>query len=251
MLKHKLYSGQVTHQRLTPVNHHFSYHLFMVYLNLKNPDSAFKNRLLWSLENINVASFKRKDHLGNPHNTLESEVRKLILDKYNFEPKGDICLLTQLRYFGFLMNPVSFYFCWNGTNDSVDFIVAEVTNTPWSERYCYVLDCRNQSDTFQFNLDKQFHVSPFLPMEQQYQWQFTINPQQIMIIMNNYEHEKLVFNACLDLKPKAMSSTNMAYILIRHPFMTLKVAAGIYYQAMKLWFKKVPFYPHPKHNTKP
>lgn len=249
LLEHALYEGRVMHTRHTPVVNSFNYRIFMVYLNLEEIETAFEKRWLWSNEKWNIASFRRKDHLGPEEMSLDGAVREMVKKQYGVRPKGPICLLTHLRYFGYIMNPVSFYLCWAEAGNMAEFIVAEINNTPWGERYCYVLDCRTQAPgDFSFEFNKAFHVSPFHPMEQRYKWRIRIGDEGLSIEMENREAEVKVFEAQMEMARKPMTGRNMGWMLMRHPFMTVKVVGAIYYQALKLWMKKAPFYPHPKHS---
>lgn len=249
LVEHALYEGQVMHTRHTPVRNVFNYRMFMVYVNLEQLDTAFDSRWLWSNEKWNIASFRRKDHLGPEEISLDGAVRELVKKQYGVRPNGPICLLTHLRYFGYIMNPVSFYLCWAEAGNMAEFIVAEINNTPWGERYCYVLDCRTQAPgDFSFTFDKAFHVSPFHPMNQQYEWKFKIEDESLAIDMVNMQNGERVFEAHMNMQRKPMNTGNMGWMLLRHPLMTMKVVSAIYYQAFKLWVKKVPFHPHPKHS---
>ena len=91
-------------------------------------------------------------------------------------PAGPIRLLTHLRYFGYSFNPVSFYYVFDATDTRVETIVAEITNTPWKERHAYVLPvagaARAGGRAWRFSFEKQFHVSPFMPMDMRYDWRF-------------------------------------------------------------------------------
>ena len=181
MKKSCLYVGQVRHRRHSPKVHEFSYKLFLMYLDLAELPSVFDRFWLWSIERSNIASFRRKDHLGDKTMPLEASVRNHIERETGRLPQGPIRLLTHMSYFGFRFNPVSFYYCYDSDDENLEFIVAEVNNTPWGEQYCYVLDSReslstgdNAGSKFQrFHENKRFHVSPFLPMDMQYDWRFS------------------------------------------------------------------------------
>ena len=96
-----------------------------------------------------------------------------------FRPAGPIRVLTHLRYFGYVFNPVSFYYCFEPDGKNIVAIVAEVNNTPWGERHCYVLNARSRANPeeswrwylcFGFQAAKAMHVSPFMPMDMRYDW---------------------------------------------------------------------------------
>ena len=254
MKKSCLYVGQVRHRRFTPKSHQFSYKLFLVYLDLSELPSVFDRFWLWSIERSNIASFRRKDHLGDKTMPLETSVRNRIERETGRMPKGPIRLLTHMSYFGFRFNPVSFYYCYDSDDENLEFIVAEVNNTPWGEQYCYVLDSRESSSEvgskFQrYHENKRFHVSPFLPMDMQYDWRFSAPGDSLSVHMENYKDDAKIFDATLNLKKREITGSNLALSLVQFPVVTMKIVVAIYYQAILLWLKKIPFVNHPKYEA--
>lgn len=243
-----LYAGQVRHRRQHPARHRFAYRLFMLYLDLDELPHVFQGRWLWSVTRPNVAWFNRPDHLGDARTPLAEAVRDLVTTETGRRPRGPIRLLTHLRYFGYGFNPVSFYYCFDDTGEQVDTIVAEVNNTPWNERHCYVLsaeqDLGRHGDRH-FQLQKSFHVSPFMPMEIDYEWHFSKPDEELSVYMESYRDTGKIFDAALTLRRRPISSPALAGVLVRFPLMTMKVVGAIYYQALRLWLKRVPFFTHP------
>ncbi len=164
-------------------------------------------------------------------------------------PKGSIRLLTHLRYFGYCFNPVSFYYCYDESDEEVETIVAEIHNTPWGEEYCYVLgEDLNEHPMrgwkrYQFN--KNFHISPFMDMDIWYDWRFRKPGKSLTVHMNNSEKGKKLFDATLTLNRREIDSYLLNRVLIAYPLMTLKVTTMIYLQALRLWSKGAVFYVHP------
>jgi len=244
-----LYRGRVKHRRTEPVHNKFEYRLFMLYLDLDELDRVFKGRWLWSATWPNLAWFRRRDHLGDPERPLSQSVRELVKEHIGRTPAGPICLLTHLRYFGFGFNPVSFFYCFEEDGTTLDAIVSEVSNTPWLEQHCYVHDAKssdpNKQDFYSFDLRKEFHVSPFMPMEVDYRWRFSRPDERLMVHMRNTVEGKGIFDASLLLDRAPVSGRSLANALLTHPAMTLKVVTAIYYQAASLWKKGAPFFSHP------
>jgi DUF1365 family protein len=183
---------------------------------------------------------------------LDEAVRDLVAERGHDRPEGPIRLLTHLRYFGYCMNPVSFYYCFDRDDTRVETIVAEVHNTPWGEQHCYVLptdEGEPVGDGWRFRFDKVFHVSPFMAMEQQYEWTFAPPGEQLPVAMRTFENGRRLLDATMGLRRRPMSAGTLARALLRHPFMTGKVIAGIYFQALRLYLKRCPFFPHPRHRV--
>lgn len=249
-MRSAIYEGVVRHRRVVPAPHAFEYTMFMVYLDLAELETAFRGRWLWSASRPALARFRREDHLGDPAVPLDESVRALVAEKTGRRPEGPIRLLTHLAYYGWCFNPVSFYYCFDRTGETVETVVSEVSNTPWLERHCYVHDRRANlasGETMRFAMKKEFHVSPFMGMNQSYEWIFREPGERLTVHMTNLEDGRPVFDAAMSLSRREITAGSLASALARWPFMTLKVVGAIHWEAFKLWAKRVPVFDHPKH----
>ncbi len=247
-MKSCIYLGTVRHRRFVPVTHAFQYRLFMMYLDLAEMEQVFRGHWLWSVEKRNIASFRREDHFGDRATPLQDAVRDLVEHQTGCRPSGPIRLLTHLRYFGYCMNPVSFYYCWSPDETRVEAVVAEVHNTPWNQTHCYVINHANAAGhARRSRFQKAFHVSPFMPMNQQYDWRLPDPGEKLAVHMVNIDGGRSIFDATMVMRRRPITGFTLASSLIRFPLMTGQVIAGIYWQALRLRLKSVPTFTHPMH----
>ena len=211
-----LYEGWVRHRRHTPVEHEFRYRLFMSYLDLSELPELLDGVPLWSARRPAPAWFRRSDYLDVDHD-------------------GPVRVLTHVRTFGHLFNPVSLYYLFDGAGERVERVIAEVTNTPWGERHSYELDGLDST------VDKDFHVSPFLGMDSEYRIRMTEPGDSLGVHMESRRDGEVDFDATLSLRRRELS----ARPLLTYPFMTARMVLGIYAQAVRLKLKGAPYHPHP------
>jgi len=226
--------------------------MFMLALDLDELDTVFKGagKLLWSAGRWNLACLLRKDHFGDPDKTIKDAVLDRVEEETGQRPGGRVVMLAHLRYFGYVMNPATFYYCYDAAGEALDAIVVEIHNTPWGERHAYVLP-RDHNEggvrkAMRFRFKKAFHVSPFMPMDHDYDWRFTTPDDQLVISMKNLDAGRRVFDASLSMTRHEITAGRLNLMLLKYPFITAKVVAAIYWNAMRLWLKRVPFVSHPK-----
>jgi DUF1365 family protein len=231
----------------------------MMYLDLAELPQIFAPYWLWSARRPAPARFRRADYLQDPDGdsdlSLDATVRKLVYRRTGRLPRGPIRMLAHLRYFGYCFNPVSFFYCFDEPGERIEAIVAVITNTPWKEQHAYVLAVdakRSNAPSWRFHFDKDFHVSPFMPMQLHYDWHISAPCERLIVHMQNFEYaepKQKLFDATLLLKRRPVTSRTLAGVLAGFPLMTVQVIAGIHWQALQLWLKRTPVFTHPNKVT--
>jgi len=244
-----IYEGEIRHARYRPKENRFRTSVFFMYLDLAELDTVFNGRWFWSTKRFNLAYLRRKDHFGDTSTTIDEAVRSLVQQRTGKRPAGPVRMLTHLRYLGHNFNPATFYYCYDAAGSTVETIVVEVHNTPWGEVHCYVVDERaniGSRTQKRFRLKKDFTVSPFMPMDIEYEWTFTEPGSMVSVHMADFDKEGRIFEAELTTARGEITGASLARMLLKYPLVTVKVIVGIYWQAFRLWRMGVPFYGHAK-----
>ncbi len=238
--------GRVLHRRHLPRPHRLQYRQWMVLQDLDAVPAELAQPSLWRRFSRAGLRLRRSDYLQPHHMPQSAAVRQLVAEHTGQPPEGKIFLLGHLRQWGYCFNPVVFYFCHNQAGQ-LQAIVAEITNTPWAERHQYILPVKPgeyDSKSYNFRFSKDFHVSPFLPMELDYEWTFTFYRSRIGIFMAVNRAQQRMFDASLGLRLKPYRQ--LAQSPWKHPLQCQRVSFGIYWHALLLWLKKLRVFPHPE-----
>jgi hypothetical protein len=187
--------------------------------------------------------FRQRDFLDGTDRPLGAAVRDLVQARLGRRPTGPVHLLGQLRTFGWLFNPLTVYYCWTPDGRTLDAIVLEVTNTPWRERHWYVLDA--QAGVTTETTAKAMHVSPFLAADLDYRVTWTVPTADLNLRIEVERDHTPVFDAELAMRRTTISRGRAITVLARYPLLPLRVSAGIYAHAARLFARGVPVYRHP------
>lgn len=243
-----LYSGWIAHRRFTAKGHAFRYRIGLLYLDLSEQEQVLGLSPFAGRGRFAPFSLRQQDYLPEltrDGTCLTDAVRQVVSTALGHTPQGAVCLLTQVRSWGLAFNPVSFFYCFEA-DGQLAAIVCEVTNTPWRERYHYVLPARALAggEHQHFAVAKAFHVSPFLPRDLECRMSFSPPGQRLGVHMADWQGETKVFDATLSLQREALDRASLHRYLWRFPWMTAKTGLAIYWQALRLLLKRTPIFPH-------
>lgn len=244
--------GTVSHCRLLPTRHQFRYPVSYVWVDPDRPDELTRCHPLWSSSRPAPARFRRRDYGTTDRGSLGDQVRDELEPVIGRRPSGEVRLLTQVRRWGWLFNPISVFVAWDADPRSPVGAVLEVTNTPWKERHRYALDLRpapsGEDGLLVGRVAKMLHVSPFLDEEFEYVVSLYGPTDDVLelgldVVPIGSDRPILTTDLRVDRVPATREALGRA--LLTNVASTHRVSLGIHVQALRLWLKRVPFVPHP------
>ena len=239
-----VYEGTVRHRRSTPTERTTHWPVFMTSIDVDALPAALDRVPFWSARRPAPVRFRRRDFFDGTDLPLGDGVRDLVAERLGRRPAGRVDLLAHLRTFGWLFNPIAVYWCWTADGSALDAVVLEVTNTPWRERHWYVFDARTAEGGA--STPKALHVSPFLGMNHDYRVHWTEPGDHVGLAIEVVAGGTTVFAASLAARRAPLTGRRALILLLRYPFLTLRVSTSIYAHAARLWLRGVPFVPHPR-----
>lgn len=239
----RLYWCRVMHERLLPFRHRFSYRVFSLLLDIDRlPDLAARSRL-FRHNRFGLLSFHDRDHGPRDGSSLRVWVEAALAKQGLGDAAARIQVFCFPRLFGYVFNPLSIFFCYD-TADRLRAVLYEVKNT-FGDQHSYLIEvpAHRNGGPLEQSAAKRFHVSPFLPMEGEYRFRLLPPGDTIGILIHQHgAGGALQLVASQTGRREAFSDRALLKACIRHPLMTVKVIAGIHWEALQLWRKGAAFF---------
>jgi DUF1365 family protein len=236
-----LYPGEVMHARLKPFGHRFVYSVFSLLVDLDRLDALDRMSALLSVNKANLASFHECDHVERKGESIRAFADRLLAGA-GIEPPARILLLAYPRIFGYVFNPISVYFAYDAKDRLIALIYA-VRNT-FGQRHTYVAPIEpgelSEAGVRQ-RRTKIFHVSPFIDMGACYHFRVLPPGKVVRLRIHETERSEPLLAATFAGEAKMLATPALAICLLKIPFMTWKITAGIHWEALKLWLKGARF----------
>ena len=238
-----LYFGEVMHRRLRPMRHRFRYRVFSLYVDLDELPDLDRRSRIFGYNRAAPLAFYDRDHGPASGEVLRPWVEDHLRAADLTVDGGPIRLLCYPRIFGYVFNPLSVYFCYR-RDGSLTAILYEVCNT-FKERHTYVIPVDDISrPVIRQSCDKRLYVSPFIGMDCDYHFRIVPPGKNINIVIRQEDAEGLLLAASFQGNRTEITERSLARLLIRFPLLTVKIVAGIHWEAVRLWLKGLHVFPH-------
>ncbi|NVK01004.1 MAG: DUF1365 domain-containing protein [Oceanospirillaceae bacterium] len=241
MIESALYAGNVMHHRFAPKRHRFKYRVVSALLDLDELYSGTLKLRLFSVNKFNLFSWHSKDHGDGSKRPVSEQIRALLAQGGLQQYQAQIKLLCYPRILGFVFNPLSVYYCYDSAG-KLGVILYEVSNT-FGERHTYLIPVRDTDKIVRQRADKAFYVSPFMPMQADYQFRMQPPAESVAVCIRQSLDSRSLLHATFTGKRQEMNDRALFGVFIKYPLMTLKVIVGIHWEALQLWRKGVRIQP--------
>lgn len=230
-----IYTGEVRHARTRPRTHRLRYRVFMLLLDLDELETL-EQRLRWfSLRRFNLFGFDPRDHGDGSATPLRLQVEARLDAQDLSIDGGAVRLLCLPRVLGYVFNPISLYFCYR-PDGLLRAIVYEVSST-FGERHSYVISAGAASGgPIRQRAKKRLHVSPFLDMDLTYAFRVTPPDDGVSVLIDTLDRDGVILHASFNGERRLLTDSQLLKLFVTHPLLTLKVMAGIHWEALKLIF---------------
>ena len=240
-----LYSGVVAHQRLRPQRHRLAYRVFMLALDLDELEGLGRRLRLFAHNGWNLVSLHDRDFAGKVRASLRPQIEAKLAQAGHDLKGGRITLLCMPRLLGKGFNPLSVYFC-HDRDGRLAATVHAVRNT-FGERHDYVLPVEPSADArVRQACGKAFHVSPFMPMDLDYQFDLLPPGDRVGVGVTVHDEAGMLLAASFAGERHELTDGALLKAVVSHPWQLAGVLAAIHWEAVKMALKGFRLLPGPK-----
>jgi len=243
-----IYWGRVVHERMRPKKHRLSYKVFSLLLNLDDLETleGRSHRLAYNRKAL--FSVWDKDH-GDGQG-IRQWVSQELTEAGLSHAAANITMLCYPRIFGYVFNPLTVFFC-HDQEGVLSAIVYEVHNT-YNERHAYVLPVGpSEKKVIRQSCAKDIYVSPFIPMDCRYDFRIQAPEDTVRVVIREEDQDGLLLAAAFTGDVQPLTERTLLRTAFKYPLMTVKVIAGIHIEAVRLFLKGAPYFPHKKTGQTP
>lgn len=249
-----VYQGKVTHSRLGEKRHCFTYAISLFGFDIDDIDKMSHVSRLFGQKWFNLIRFRQQDYLknklyspqGEPF-SLRQRIEKTVVQLGGDWDGGKVFMLSQCRCLGLYFSPINFYYCYN-LDGNCKYMLAEVSNTPWNQRHYYLVPMQTEKTKSNRHITtKAFHVSPFMDLAMKYRWHLPEPQSEVHVAIDNINLQgKKVFAVNMTLHKKPENAFTLLKSWFSLPLGVIKVVSLIYWQALQLFAKRIPFIAYQK-----
>jgi uncharacterized protein len=256
-MRSRLLECSVMHHRFTPKRHRFVYRIFMIALDLDELGTVSRRARLLGINRGGLFSIRERDYLpvnerafnssgveepGVPGGSLKARVAAFLRERGVEEEPARIELITMPRVAGYRFNPISFYFCRDAAARPLAAI-AEVTNT-FGEVKPYLLERKTwDGGAFRMRVPKHFYVSPFSDVDVEFEFILRPAGERLAVQIDDHAGGERTLTSVLKGRARPLNDRTLLLFAAKYPLLTLKVIAAIHWHALRLYLKRVPWFP--------
>lgn len=238
-LKSRVFRGEVLHHRITPVAHRFRYPAYTYAFDLDELEELAARLPWFGYNRHRPISLWSRDYLEAGEEPLRVKLARLLKRHGDHPHYPRVCLVTSARFWGYVFNPVSFWFCYDH-HDQLACLVAEVNNT-FGERHTYVLDQPLPAVApwqARYRVPKAFYVSPYNPIAGDYEFRVADLKRCLDIRLRVFDGARPIFNTWLRGQGEPLGGKSLWRTLTAYPLTAWMTVPRIHWEAAVLFFQK-------------